>query len=225
MGNQKILDKLFNLWKHKVVFHGITFYQRIVPSTVQEDGRRYALLKSRELRKKLKDKESEEYKAYLADFLSEDPDTIKTLIVNAALTEAAKSYVRDNPKMPVPEPGPSLEEQEEYENALEERDKVYRENLTKYLEEFRDTYEKTIEKWGHERMLSELTRIQIDRLCEEAFIREFENYIVASSLFEDEAMKNRVFSVEDFNLLPDDARQFFIDSYNSINVTDEEIKN
>lgn len=220
-----LLDKFFN-WKHNIVYRGVTFHQRLVSQKVIEEARKYAILASRKMRQKLRDPNSDEYVIYIDPVNDLTDEEVREFLAQNAMREAIEEFIKANPKPVTPQPqDDSLAEIERYEEEKERNEKAYFDTMQEHAT---GVYEKVLNGLANvdrQGLLDRYWRVQTDRVCEDLFSSEFEDYILAASLFLDEGFKKRAFTLEEFKELPSDARAFFRQSYNAVAMTYDELKN
>lgn len=237
---QKSIWKLFT-WRTTLNISGQTFHVRIVGDSTIEEARHKGLLEARTLRSNLRNSNSEDYLTYLSVVKDLEDDVVIGQIVDAESEGIIREYVTTNPRPKVPELGdyPTQEEQEEREAAFEERERIYMQELEKYVENWRDKRTEGLQfnekegagdletqRQGYRNYL-EMTwkKLLVDRLAEDRFQKVYENVVLSQCLFYDEDMKEPVFSsYDEFKSLPSEVKQIIKDAYNSINVSAEEIK-
>jgi len=227
------LSKLFR-WHRKVdITEGneilATVYVRLVGDADFQEAKTVALRRSKELRIKLRDRDSEEYKS---NFLDLDSLTKDELIMGISFGELPD--YRDEALLQVPEKSPpelpdnpTLEQQEEYETKLEE----IRNERTMFISDF-------IEKRAEERR-EELGKIEdIDKLremythsvinmrCTEEFTRVFREYQVYKGTFNDAKFTQPAFdSFKEFEECAPQLKNQLLGAYVNLELTGEELKN
>lgn len=220
-----LLDKFFN-WKHNINYRGMTFHQRLVSQKVIEEARKYALLESRKMRQKLRDPSSDEYIIYIDPVHDLSDDEIRDFIAQSAMRDAVEEYIKANPKPVISQPqSDKLADVEQFEEDKEQRDAMYAELVQKHAEDVYNRVLNGLANVDREGLIDRYRRIQVDRVCEDVFTNEFEDYVLSASLYTDESFKKRAFTLEEFKELPSDARLFFRSSYNKIAMSYEELKN
>jgi len=221
-----IFTKLFD-WKKAVDYKGNKFYIRIVSESVVNDAQRYALLESRKLRKLLRDSNTDDYLIYLDSISDLEDDEVVAVAVMAASRDVMRDYMNANPKPqidPLPD-NATQEDLENYEQAKEERDELYIKNMQESVEAWRVDFTNMITNQPRDKKEAIARKHRIDRITEDRFTQEFEDYIVASSIYEDKEYKKRALSLEQYKSLPADVKTFFKDSYNSITIGADDVKN
>lgn len=226
INNESLLNKLFR-WKKQVEYNGVTFYVRIVGDAVIEDARKYALMESRKFRKKLHDQNSDEYFLFLDPFNDFTDDELNASAQISASRQIMEDYLRNNPK-PIMESlgdNPSQEQIEQYEEAKEQRDEDYIKGMQQYVEDWRKNFEDNLSKQSHDALIKLVQRYEIENRCGAVYTDAFETYVVAASVYKDPQYKDRMFTVDDYKSLPTEVKRLLYDTYNTINISTEDLKN
>jgi len=223
---EAFMQKLFK-WKRQVEYNGVTFYIRIVGDAVIEDARRFALLESRKLRKKLRDPNSDEHFMFLDIYNDFSDEELSATIQIAASRSVMEDYVRNNPKRIIEPPGdqPSQEEIENYEAEKEERDEQYVKDMQEAVEQWRKEFEGALSKMQRDSLVALAQRYEIDARCSAIYTDYFETYIVASSIYKDPQYKERMFTIDEYRELPTEVKDLLYNTYNTLNISTEDIKN
>lgn len=222
-----LMAKLFK-WTAVVRWNDMNFYLRIVGDATVDDARRIALLESRKLRRSLRDVEGDDFLLYL-DPLNDLSDTeLKDFITISAMREVMREYINRNPRPSVAELGdyPNQEEQEEHEAAKIDSQETFEENMTAYVDAWRQEFVQTLENQSHEALLNTARKYQTDRVCEDRFSTVFEDIVVSASIYTDDKYKTRMFpSVEAYREIPAELKRLLRDRYDHINIPADELKN
>lgn len=224
--NENLLAKLFR-WKTTVKISDITFYIRIVGDAIIDAARKESLLASRRLRKLLRDVNSDEYFMYLDAMDDWRREELSAYIQISASKEVMRTYISENPKPQLDPLGdnPSQEDLENHEAAKIERDQQYIKDVQEYVEDWRLKFEADLSKLSPEDLLSVAKKYRVDEICDELFSKEFEDYVIAASIYTDSGYKNRAFTLQEYKELPSEIKKEFYDAYNNMNVGAEDLKN
>lgn len=221
-----LMAKLFR-WKTSIDIEGVTFYIRIVSDQVIDDARKYALLGSRNLRRDLRNVNSDDYLIYLDPLADLDADQLRTLNTSIAMREIMRDYLNNNPRPqldPLPT-NPSQEMQEEHEAARLQREDDYIKGMTEYVENWREDYQEALAARDYDYLLNMARKNRVDQVCEEKFSSMFEEYVVCESVFTDKNYKEKMFTLDQFRELPNDVRVKLRDAYNNISIAPDQVKN
>lgn len=206
----------------------MTVYIRLVGDAELNQARVFALRSSADLRSKLKDKSSDERRAFIPenyDDLSNE-DIINLIVLYS--TQDITNDVIKNTEIPIPkEPksDASLEEQEEYQRLVDAYP-LYR--VTKIREEVNlkiESLKETLSKKSKDELVVEYERVIIVTLCQQEMLTKFREMSTYFGCFKDKNYKTRLFSsFESFsNILPE-IKQQLMDNYISLEVSNDELK-
>lgn len=230
--NDISIDKLFQ-WGDKFIVYdrfgkeSITAYLRLVGDAEVNRARVFALRKSSELRKKLKDLDSDERLAYIPEIEALEKEILVEVLIlfkTKELTmEAIKEVVITLPKEP--DSDSTLEDQEKYQEFVDEypskREKLIREYIDKRVEKDRVALnEKNIEELyqSYEKQL-------INQVCEDEMVRRYREMCVYFGSYKDENYTEPLFkSFEEFDNLPTNVKDQFIEFYLSLELGGEDLK-
>lgn len=226
MSTDALMTKLFK-WTTKVEYEGVTFYLRIVGDSVLDDARREALLESRKLRRELRNTDGDDYLIYLDPLEDLDDSDLRDVIVSTAMRDVMRDYLNNTPRPVLPTLGdnPSQEEQENLEAEKEDRERVYIENMTAYVDQWRVGFEKTLESKDRAGLMVMAKKLRTDTACEQKFTDVFEEAVVCSSVYSDEKYTKRMFTPEQYAQLPFDLKSQLRNAYNTITIDPELLKN
>lgn len=226
MNSSELLSKLFK-WKKQIQYEGVDFYLRIVGDQTIEDTRQAALLESRKMRKALRDKNSNEYLVHLDPMHDLDDEELMAAIVLAAARDVYRDYTAVTPK-PILDPlgdHPSLEEQEQHQEAQQKRDEDYIKHVQEYVESWRQKFMEGLQKAPRDVLERQYAKYRTDAVCEQIFNKTFEDYLVSASVYLDEHYTQRAFTYTEFRELPNEVREVFRDAYTSMNIDPDDLKN
>lgn len=184
-----------------------------------------ALRRSRELRGKLKDTNSDEYMVFIPDSSELDDKTLIDYILSLKSRDFTQEALREV-KVPYPnEPrsDASLEVQEKYQKDVDEYDDIRNSKIAEYVNNSIDKLESQLNTKAREYLVKEFEKIFVNNICEEEMLRIFIEYCVYLNVFSDPEFKNRIFtSFEEFENVLSDIKSQFISCYRSleINITD-----
>ena len=117
------------------------------------------------------------------------------------------------------------EQQEQHEADKLQRETDYIEAMTTYVESWRVEYTASISKRTVEELRSLAERYRSDRICEDLFTREFEDRILAASVYADAEYKARAFTYDQYRELPAEVKTVLRNAYNGMNLTSDDLKN
>lgn len=205
----------------------LTVYMRIIGDAELQRARVKALRASRELRDNLRDKNSDEYLAYIPDVSEIEKERLVEMLLISDLREISKEVAEDV-DVPFPEEldeGASLEEQEQYQLEVDEYPKK-RETIIKkeIISRANKRKEEHLEK-----PVKELKKLYISgieqELCEKRLMETFYDYVIFYSLYKDKNYSIKLFSsFEDYINLPSDIKEELLQEYKLLELGIEELK-
>jgi hypothetical protein len=221
-----LMEKLFH-WKTELEVLGITFYMKVVTDAVVEDGRKFALLESRRMRRALRNPETDEYLMHLDAVTDLSDDDLKMGLINLASRDIARAWLNNNPRPVLEALGdhPTQEEQEVQEEAKETREEEYFNSLQDHLKLWQTDYEKVVKKQSREQLEGMYRKLRTDRVCEDLFSQRFEDYLLVHAIFTDPEFKQRAFTLDEIQELPTQVKTRFRDEYNTLSMSMDDIKN
>lgn len=228
---QTEIKRIFNWFGEQEITdtQGQTYkvYIRLVGDDDATKARVYALRKSNELRKKLRDPESDEYNAVILPVEFLENEQLIAEILQAKLIElyqqAGKEVRHKYPKEPAGDA--DLAEQEKYQTALDN----WQSELNKKIEEWIEPrYSKLMFEYGS-KLVEDLRRecriVRENNWCSNEFQLKFKDMCTYSGTFSDVEMKESFFSsIEEFNNLRTEVKTQFIDFYSDLDLSTEELK-
>jgi hypothetical protein len=202
-------------------------YMKLLGDADLGRARVYALRKSSELRRKLKDENSDERIAWVRsiDEVTEE-DLINLIIIFTGRDTANEA--RQKVKIPTPKPPKSnakLEKQEAFQKEVDEypekRAKAISDAVNKEIEKRKET----LSKKSKEDLYMDYVRFLVDEFCEREAINAFEDMQVFLGCYTDDTYKNKFFSdFEAFNNLEPTVKNMFKDAYKSLDIELSELK-
>ncbi len=231
--NDVKIERLFN-WGNKFSITDIygnsltDAFIRLVGDAEINKARTFAIRKSAELRKKLKDENSDERVAFISTIYdNEDPDeiieTTLLLFMRKFYQEAYREVRIPLPKEPKAEA--SLEEIEEHQKAVDEYDEKRNEVINQYVAD------RMIEKrtelssmlLDHVRKIYE--KEMVNELCEREMINKFKDCCTYFGSYSDPNFTVRTFaSFDEFDNVPTEIKQQYLEHYNTLEINVDELK-
>lgn len=187
----------------------------------------YAIKKSRELRGKLKDNNSDEHMAFVQDYSDLSKEDLSEIITALSVRNIAQQVIKEIsiPFPVIPDSTATLEEQEKYQTEVDDypnkREKAVRDGITKRSEALK----KALLKESKEYLIKEYERLLINELCEEEMLSSFRSMSACLGTFLDKNYTKRAFkSIDEFNNLPSKIKQDIIDLYLSLEINVDDLK-
>ena len=205
----------------------LNVYIRLVGDAELNRARVFALRKSAELRKKLKDEESDEYYAYIPQKEYIDKEVlVENILLYMTREVTLNSFSEIKPQLPV-EPGSdaSLEKQEQYQREIDEfpkkREALIRENVIKVLDRQREE----LKNRDLNSLYNDFIRLLINQLCEDEMLNRFKEMSAYLGTYKDSEYKERLFkSFDDFENLPQEVKSQFLENYSLLEISGEDLK-
>jgi len=230
--NDVDIKKLFN-WSDKVTIYDrggnpvIDFFVKIVGEADWNRARVWALRDSTDLRRRLRDVESDERKAYVQekDMLEKDVlvEYVLMLSMRDHTTEALEHVAIPFPVEP--KSTASLEQQEIYQAKIdkyaEEREDRIREEIQKIVERQR----KVFSKMGAKKLHDYYETITINELCKNELNDKFLAYCTQLGTYKTDELQELAFTTfEDFTAVPQDVKIQLMNKYAEIDLNTEQLK-
>lgn len=228
--NDVDIGKLFQ-WKRKIdiEFKGKTLhaYIRIIGDAETNRARVFALRKSAEMRKLLRDKDSDEKLAYLPESgVVQKEELIQGLLVlytKDAGNEAVKSLKYNLPAEPKDDA--DLEELEDYQKKVDDFPKWREDAIKEFITDRVKQYEEELLEKTYDDIYKEYVFSLIEQLCELEMLTRYREMCVFYAAYKDEELTEKVFT--EFSVLenlPKDVKEQLINEYNSLELSGEDLK-
>jgi len=228
--NDISISKLFQWFKNfSINYEGnlLEGYIRLIGDAELNRARVFSLRKSRDLRNKLKDLESDERLAYIA----EQDSMEKEGLVEYTLFTMTNSLAQDIYKeitIPFPKEARSdskLEKQESYQTEVDaypaKFDAEFRRLLDKKLEKERER----LSTLDMDILYKEYVTTTINYLCDMEVNRKFKEISTFLGLYKDNTLSEPLFdSFDDFDNLPTDLKESLVSEYQGLEIGVEELK-
>lgn len=186
-----------------------------------------ALRKSAELRKNLKDLNSDERFAYIKEMDELSVESMVSVVIVFSmrdLSEKAKKQVKIKaPKQPRSDA--STEAHEKYQKEVDDYPTKYQQAIKKFLEKEVEIMKAKLESLDKETLYTKYVSFMIDELCERDLMKYFREWTAYLSSYKDEGLKTRFFeSFDDFANLPSDLKEEFIKQYTLLELSMDNLK-
>lgn len=228
--NDVDISRLFQ-WKKKVSieFMGKTLnaYLRIIGDAETNRARVFALRKSAEMRKILRDEKSDEKLAYLPESgVVQKEELIHGLLVlytKDAGNEAVRSLKYNLPTEPKADD--KLEKHEDYQEKVDDFPKWREDAIKDFITDRVKQYEENLLNKNYDEIYEEYIHSLIDQICELEMLTKYREMCVFHATYKDEDLTEKVFnSFEVLENLPKDVKDQLIDEYNSLEISGEDLK-
>lgn len=204
-------------------------YMKLLGDADLGRARVFALRKSSELRRKLKDTNSDEYLAWVRDINEVEKQDIINLIVAFSMRDIA-NRARDSVKIPTPKPPKSdakLEKMEDFQKQVDEYPEKKAQALKEFMEKEVEKLMSSLESKSKEDLYRQYVKNLTDEFCEREAITAFEDYQTYLGCYLDDSYKadKRFFKeFEEFNNLEPTVKTQFKDAYKSLDIELSELK-
>lgn len=207
--------------------HELTFYMRLVGDADLNRARIYALRKSAEMRRKLKDKDADEYNAFIVDKDELEKERLIALVNSLTVRELTRQAFREvkvhfpkEPKSDAP-----LESFEKWQKEVDEFDNKRAEKIREYVEKELKKQIKKLEKFSDDDLyqlyLNEIT----NQICEETMMQSFREMCVFLGSYKDGAFKERLWlDFNEFDNLESELKKQLLGAYMEMELSTEELK-
>lgn len=174
----------------------VTVYMRLVGDADINRARAYAFRNSRELRRRLKDPESDDRIAYLNELSEFDSKDILISTILILLGNDFQKYAMKTIDVPIPREPKSdekLETWEDYQTKVDEYTDIYRKALTKEMKKLRRKEKKHLETKTIDILYTEYETLIAEHLCSEEMNTSYYNWCISCSLYKDKEHKKPLF--------------------------------
>jgi len=202
-------------------------YIRIVGDSELNRARVYGLRKSAELRKKLKNSDSDEHMAYILDKDTVEKQNLINYLIYKKTTEFAQEASR-NINIPFPkevEGDTTLEEQEKYQLEVDSYPTKVETEVRRVITKQVEDEQKRLESLSEDDLYKLFVSTTTNDLCETEMYSRFRDFCVYSGSYKDEKYKHLFFnSIEEFSNLPREIKEQFLSNYDTLEISMDELK-
>uniref|UniRef100_A0A6M3K3G7 Uncharacterized protein n=1 Tax=viral metagenome TaxID=1070528 RepID=A0A6M3K3G7_9ZZZZ len=227
------LSKLFRWHKKVEIKRGDkvleTVYVRLVGDADFQEAKNVSLKHSKQLRVKLRNKESEEYDANFSDLDTLTRDELIMGVTYGEIPDYRDEALLTIPEKELPElpDNPTLEQQEDYETKAGEirgeRAKAIADFIEKRAEERKAEFAKIDDI---DKLREMYTHSIINMKCGEEFTRVFREYQIYKGTYLDNKFKTLAFeSFEEFNECAPQLKATLLSAYVNLELSGEDLKN
>jgi hypothetical protein len=230
--NEVDISKLFH-WSNKFeIFDKYSnkvtdAYMRLVGDAELNRAKVLAVRASKDLRKKLKQVDSDERVVFVPDF----DEITKEQVIELVLMLMIKEFTQESMKeviLPIPiEPHSesSLETQEKYQEEIDNYETLRQDKIRDSVNKKIDAYRANLQNWEDYPLKKEYERLLINDLCEQEMIKSFRNWCAFFGSYSDEDYKKPFFDhFEDFINLPTEIKDQFLSNYQTLEISIDYLK-
>lgn len=230
--NDVDINRLFT-WGKKYVIKDMNdevvyeVYMRLLGDADLNRTRVYALRKSQELRKKLRDVSSDERLLYIKDKEEMSKDELVYSVVSLSMREISNRAAKEV-RIPSPKPPKSdakLEKMEKYQKELDEFPNKYREATEKFIKAEVDKLKNALDTKNEDELYSMFVRSQIDEFCELEAFRAYREMELFLGCYKDPDYTQRVWDTfEQFENFDPNMKAELKAAYGTLEVRMDELK-
>ena len=205
----------------------VPVFMRILGDADLNRSRVAALRKSAELRRRLKDINSDERLAFIKDIDDLSTDQLTAVIAVFSMRELSeKAQAKMKIKAPKqPRSDAKTSSHERYQAEVDSYPDRRQKELRSLLETEVNSLKKALESETKEFIYGKYVSIMIDEMCEQELLREFKSQCCYYGSFKTEDLSDKLFSsYEEFSNLQTDLKQQFLAEYAKLELNGEELK-
>lgn len=202
-------------------------YMKLLGDADLGRARVHALRKSSELRRKLREENSDERVAYIRTIDELDEDNLVNFIVIFSGRELANN-ARQSIKIPAPKHPKSddpLEKMEKFQKEVDEFPEKRQKAILEAIEKEVEKLKKSLAGKAKEDLYKQYVKLLTDEFCEREALVAFEDMQVFLGCYTDDSYKIKFFSYfDEFDNLEPNAKQLFKDAYKQVDIDISELK-
>jgi hypothetical protein len=229
--NDVDISSLF-LWSKQSTIQGlkkkdIKIYIRLLGDADINRARVMALRRSAELRKSLRDPESDDKLAFIPDQAELNKDVLVESIIMYTLREITKKAMQDVviPKPKDPGSDADTERMEKFQKEVDEYPKVREKAIRDLIEKLVAERRKELAEKDEDFLYKQYQGVLIGELCEEELLQRFKEGCVFFGTFKDKKFSEKFFnSYEELDNLPTEIKRKLIDDYSLLEIESEKLK-
>ena len=204
-----------------------TVYMRLPGDADLNRTRVYALRKSQELRKKLRDVNSDERLLYIKDLEEMSRDELMYSVIALSMREINQRATREVkiPRPKAPKSDAKLEKMEKYQEELDNFPKKYQEAFQKFIKTEVDKLKKALENQNEDELYKMYVRLQIDEFCELEAFRAYKEMEIFLGCYKDPDYEDRVWDTfEKYENFDPNMKAELKAAYDTLEVRMDELK-
>jgi hypothetical protein len=229
--NDVDISRLF-AWSKEVIITGrkekeIKVYLRLLGDADMNRTKIMALRKSAELRRALKDPDSNERLAFIPYKEELTKETMTESILLFSIGEFTQQAIREaipaTPKEPSSDA--STEKLERFQKEVDEYPKKRENALREFVEKLTDKKREEFLQKTEEELYTTYQGILIKELCEQELLKKFREYCLFFGIYSDKKMAIKFFdSIESVENLPTEVKEKLISEFTLLEIESEELK-
>jgi hypothetical protein len=212
----------------------VLVYMKLLGDADLGRARTYALRKSAEMRRKLNDKNSDEFLAWVRSYEEITEQDLMNLIVifsNREIGNEARNSIKEVPIPKPPKSNARLKKMEEFQKEVDEYPAKKAKAVSEAVDLAVSKLKKKLSEKSKEELYREYVKAVSDEFCEREAIMAFDDMQVYLGCYTDDTYKTKFFrdengepSFEAFNNLEPTIKAQFKDAYRSIDIELSELK-
>lgn len=228
--NDISISKLFQWFKNfSINYEGnlLEGYIRLIGDAELNRARVFSLRKSRDLRTKLKDLDSDERLAYIAEQDAMEKEGLIEYTIFTMTSSLAQEIYKEI-SIPFPKEARSdskLEKQESYQVEVDAYPAKFDAEFRKLLNKKLDKERERLTTLSVDELYKEYVTTAINYLCDMEVNSKFKEMSTFLGLYKDNTLLEPLFnSFDDFDNLPTDLKESLVSEYQSLEIGVEELK-
>jgi hypothetical protein len=202
-------------------------YMRLLGDADLNRTRVHALRKSQELRKKLRDVNSDERMLYVREKDELSKDELVYNVIALSMRDINNRAVREVkvPRPKAPKSDAKLEKMEKYQAELDEFPKKFQEALQKFIKTEVDKLKKALDEQSEDELYKMYLRLQIDEFCELEAYNAYKQMELYLGCYKDPDYTERVWDTfEKFENFDHDMKAEIRAAYETLDIRMDELK-
>lgn len=205
----------------------ISVFMRLVGDADINRSRVAALRASADLRRKLKDENSDERMAYIKDIDDIEKDVLIAVIIMFSmrdLSEKAQKNLKIKPPK-VPRSDAKTSVHEKYQADLDSYPDRRKAEIRSLIEKEVDKMKESLDKEPKETLYKKYLASMIDEMCEQELLRVFKAWCAYLGSYKSQELSEKLFSsFDDFSNLPSGLKEQFLSEYAKLEINGDDLK-
>jgi len=202
-------------------------FVRLVGDAELNKARVFALRKSSELRRDLKNESSDVRLAFISESEGLTRGQLQQLVLTLSIRDVTQDALRQVrlPYPKEPDSEASLEAQEKHQELVDNYPKEKEIKLREFITNSMTKIKETLDSTSDEELYNIYERAIIGELCEQEMLRSFGDMCAFFGCYKDENFSERYFAdVEEFQNLSSVIKEQFLSAYKSLELSSEDLK-
>ena len=229
--NDVDISQLFS-WSRESVIKGIKskdvkVWVRLLGDADTNKVRVMSLRKSAELRRSLRDLESDDRIAFIPLLEELDKDSLVESVLIFTMRDLTKQAMRGLTLRSPKEPGSdaTTEQHEKFQREVDEYPKKREDAIKSSVETLIEKRRKELQEQDPTELYKLYTNVLINELCEQELLKRYKEYCVYFGTYSNKKLTQRFFnSFEDVDNLPTEIKESLINEYSLLEIETEQLK-